>query len=422
MIDEKAIQTLQHLRDAKSASFIRLVEISGLNPSRDFRAVDLRGVDFGTADLHNFDFTDADLSGADLSNARLSGAILNRTVLSGAKLPKDKVMSGGRPLYIKLSPFQQAALSDIDEYVVSHRAVPNVRFVMPPGTGKTAFVDALLELLRLKQFHENTMIVVDRLLDRDVLVGRMFPDELQGKPLQPLDGFLKIGGVQITTTSALAKWLDREPNHMRYFLRPGCIIWNVSNRVNDKRLHRLRKLLPKTAVMLLESGWEDFDRNPIHFDLRYFYDVSEAAREGVLDKCEIITSNGLPDVASIVQKKPKTASGVLIVDNQTDVEAFAKRVAIDLYQRGIGWRLRRSAEDSPEIGLPPRKVGVIDIMRVDRALEEQVPAFDFIVALTALPDELLRRVAYPARRDKRSRRHRELYLSIEQDFTPLEVN
>ncbi len=56
--------------------FATLARAAGLDPARDFRGADLRGVDFGASDLSGFDFSGADLSGCNLSRAQLDSAIM----------------------------------------------------------------------------------------------------------------------------------------------------------------------------------------------------------------------------------------------------------------------------------------------------------------------------------------------------------
>ena len=55
--------TIVAVLDAATDSFETLAKLAGLDPARDFRGADLRGVDFGTDDLTVFDFSSADLTG-----------------------------------------------------------------------------------------------------------------------------------------------------------------------------------------------------------------------------------------------------------------------------------------------------------------------------------------------------------------------
>jgi hypothetical protein len=62
------------------SDFLKLVEISGLNPSKDFRFTNLSGVDFSDCDLSGFDFTGASIEGATFSRSRISSAIFDDVV------------------------------------------------------------------------------------------------------------------------------------------------------------------------------------------------------------------------------------------------------------------------------------------------------------------------------------------------------
>lgn len=72
--DELRVRLTQ-LLSIKSPDFNAMVKAAGLDPARDFRGADLRGVDFTDADLTGFDFSGADLSGAKGLAARESGKI-----------------------------------------------------------------------------------------------------------------------------------------------------------------------------------------------------------------------------------------------------------------------------------------------------------------------------------------------------------
>lgn len=62
---------MRQVAAAERADFVELVSISGLDPKRDFRFANLRGVDLRGCDLREFDFRFADLSGAIVSESTL---------------------------------------------------------------------------------------------------------------------------------------------------------------------------------------------------------------------------------------------------------------------------------------------------------------------------------------------------------------
>ena len=61
--------TIVAVLDAPTDSFVILAKLAGLDPARDFRGANLRGVNFGADNLTGFDFSGADLTGTDLSRA-----------------------------------------------------------------------------------------------------------------------------------------------------------------------------------------------------------------------------------------------------------------------------------------------------------------------------------------------------------------
>lgn len=58
--DDKAL--MKALMDAETENFVELGALVGLDPAKDYRFADLRGVDFSDCDLRGFDFTGADLT------------------------------------------------------------------------------------------------------------------------------------------------------------------------------------------------------------------------------------------------------------------------------------------------------------------------------------------------------------------------
>lgn len=60
-ISQEATSAISRVAQSDDWSFNALVELSALDPSRDFRYTDLRGLDLRFADLRGFDFTGADL-------------------------------------------------------------------------------------------------------------------------------------------------------------------------------------------------------------------------------------------------------------------------------------------------------------------------------------------------------------------------
>lgn len=127
--------TLDALIEGRGLDFSQLVEISGLDPARDFRGSDLSKVDFGTADLRAFDLQGADLRGSDLSRARVSRRVIEGASLRGAKLPKSW----------RFSPVQLEAISVVREHLA--KGASRALVSMPLGTGVSTVIEELMESL-----------------------------------------------------------------------------------------------------------------------------------------------------------------------------------------------------------------------------------------------------------------------------------
>ena len=70
----EAQAALEALFSTPGCDFVTLARAAGLDPARDFRGADLRGMDFGASDLRGLDLSGADLEGCDFSRAKLEGA------------------------------------------------------------------------------------------------------------------------------------------------------------------------------------------------------------------------------------------------------------------------------------------------------------------------------------------------------------
>src|SRR5688572_33448384 len=81
------LSTILQILESPTDRFVMLARVAGLDPARDFRGADLRGVDFGSDNLSGFDFSGADLRCANLSRA----AGLDRVVIDAeTRLPLDR--------------------------------------------------------------------------------------------------------------------------------------------------------------------------------------------------------------------------------------------------------------------------------------------------------------------------------------------
>jgi hypothetical protein len=82
----KAVTSIIDIYDAGDLSFKEMALRVGLDPKRDFKGADLRGIDLSYEDLTDFDF-----AGADLTGANLYKAIFRISALAGARL-KDAII------------------------------------------------------------------------------------------------------------------------------------------------------------------------------------------------------------------------------------------------------------------------------------------------------------------------------------------
>jgi Pentapeptide repeats (8 copies) len=88
IISPKTLETIHRVWSDKAGNFIHLVNIAGLDKTRDFRFSDLSGMDFSYCDLTGFDFTGSDLTGADFTGAKKDAALFNNwNAQSVAEIP-----------------------------------------------------------------------------------------------------------------------------------------------------------------------------------------------------------------------------------------------------------------------------------------------------------------------------------------------
>src|SRR4051794_10244724 len=97
--------TIVAVLDAPTDSFVSLAKLAGLDPARDFRGADLRGVDFGTDDLTGLDFSGADLTGANLTRAsgvdRITFDAATRWPASFRRPPPDFDLTEARRMILR---------------------------------------------------------------------------------------------------------------------------------------------------------------------------------------------------------------------------------------------------------------------------------------------------------------------------------
>jgi hypothetical protein len=104
------ISVIDRILDAEDDDFEDLVRRAGLDPARDFRGADLRGVDLGNADLRGYDFSGADLRGVNFGKAKIESAVVRNSLLSDkTALPPANYSYG--PFFRLESPTQTELLA-----------------------------------------------------------------------------------------------------------------------------------------------------------------------------------------------------------------------------------------------------------------------------------------------------------------------
>ena len=102
---ERILPVVTRIVGAETNDFEELTKMAGLDPAKDFRGADLRGVDFGKADLTGYDFSGADLRGANFSDAKIEAAILTGSLLGGETAPPSFVQAANHAY----GPFHRVA-------------------------------------------------------------------------------------------------------------------------------------------------------------------------------------------------------------------------------------------------------------------------------------------------------------------------
>ncbi|MEM7560769.1 MAG: SUMF1/EgtB/PvdO family nonheme iron enzyme, partial [Planctomycetota bacterium] len=93
-------QAIDRILTEPSDDFVTLAKAAGLEPKKDFRFADLRGISFGKCVLKDFDLTGADLRGSDISQA-----VPDDAILEGVNLDQDQTWAIPFPSTIKAHAF-----------------------------------------------------------------------------------------------------------------------------------------------------------------------------------------------------------------------------------------------------------------------------------------------------------------------------
>lgn len=254
------------LREASASDFATLVALAGLDPSRDFRHANLRGVDFGAADLAGFDFTGADLTGADMSRASKAGAVFGDAGVGG-------VDEEGAPL-ITLRPYQRRAV----EAIVSHLQAGHQRAIatMALGTGKSTVLAAVVERLSKGRGFAAVLVIVRDLKLVDDLV-KMF------RPPSPRRAGA-LGGVNVMfcepgQLSSLSLKKARTFSHI-FYLDVGGVDRLVDEYIGVNGARRVYIYGENT----LSEYFNELSGNMNYGDIVFRYGLGEAIHDGFMSR------------------------------------------------------------------------------------------------------------------------------------------
>lgn len=174
MFNSSQEKTLKNLRNADGCNFAVLVKIAGLDPKKDLRGADLRGVDFGASDLRGFDFTLANLNGAKLDKANVVDAIFDKAQIEDVVWPnviKRKRLHSPFANH-ELHPVQQEAFRRILDALQKSR--PRGGLVsMPAGTGRAAIIERVLRELNEGRRYSFALLVVETVAEREQYMARL---------------------------------------------------------------------------------------------------------------------------------------------------------------------------------------------------------------------------------------------------------
>lgn len=242
---------LKRLVASDGASFAKLVELAGLNPTCAFRGADMRGVAFGETDLAGFDFTGADLSGASLEHARIVGAIFTHALTADVRWPA--------PLASELKPIQLSAMQSeaitrmIGDLESKRRAIA----LMPTGTGRGQVLEEVI--VNTIDRHARGILLVDTAAERDQFAHRLRArlghvriwTTKEASPL-PRDGLL------VHNTSYRDFQGPRLPELIAHFAAQGCVFTTSVEKINQ--------LMRSEELLLKESLIATVDVSPIDAD------------------------------------------------------------------------------------------------------------------------------------------------------------
>lgn len=347
-LSEEQEQVLAEILNADGADFATLVRVARLDPSEDFRGADLRDVDFGRSDLEGYDFSGADLSGCRFDRAALKGAIFADNRDEGTVWPKPP--SERQPsravlratTEFELQPFQLDAMSSIVAALEQGVARPVV--LMPPGTGRTMLLEALLaeldmrDMLGVALVYASTQNAVQQLQHR--FSHRFGSNAVASWPSKdmfvPFDARLIVAGVSSLRMEAYSATRPFDDvSHIIIFDRPP----------SSSRLRFLQAQYPGVQIICFADArpMSEMHRHLILDEGRIVFDLSypQAVNAELLEPSAIRSYRSpgsvegaeeeemgriVSEVFEVVRSMPNGAVGGIVCSNTASVRELARQL------------------------------------------------------------------------------------------------
>lgn len=429
-LDHEQKDVLADILKRDGADFSVLVGVAGLDPSVDFRGADLRDVDFGHSDLDGYDFSDADLRGCRFDRARLKGAIFANNRDEGIVWPRPHSDRGSaRPVLrattdFELRPFQREAISTIVAALEQGLERPTV--LMPPGTGRTMLLEALLSELGNRDMVGVALVftpskaVVEQLRHRfSDIFG---PDAVASSIQAPPHARLIVAHLPSRDPGAA-----RRSHYIRSFDEVSHI-FILDGALSPRVLHDVQSHYPGVPIVIFgdPSVRKKTRRISLKQEGEIVFSLSydQAVSDGVLELAEI-HNYGSPysmedtekeevkyavsQVLDVVSSVPRGATVGVVCRNIDKVREMASGLndGIDLHRSGHNGIQRVVQHTSPSadkslvqaaLDLP----GTLLLMTDSVASDFDWAVLDYVIVLTRLRSP--ERLAYcPHRRDRQDR-------------------
>lgn len=450
-LDHEGTETLVALRRADGATFDRLVRIAGLDPARDLRGTDLAGVDFTDSDLAGFDFSDADLTNATLDRAAIDGAVFDRARTDGVKWPPgwrsraEARLASAPPLRARQREIAEALLEALKGPAPARGIA-----ILPPGVGKSSILAEVFRRLSRKKAFRRGLILCETIAERDQLIHI-----LRERGVETADnrgardkGVVAPGTTLIETFGNHSRLRDELERVSEDWTNPLMATHVALTSLPARRRSVVTKMAnsEQAPAMLAfaeaslhgADDWERISRTSLGrlFDgVSYDYGIRQAVEDGLLAPAELIDRShaiadfdgaGEPDARAravleevagdfemeIGRASEPTAS-LLLVPDVANAEQLADdlrgqlRLANDtrVHAVSVVAMAPRAKRDDWLPGL--RSKGTV-VATPASAEYLNLNDFGLVGILTALPDKLATRLAFPPARRKEGRRLRVL--------------